>query len=62
MDGMRAESEAILAEVHRRVNTWKAEGMDEDERKKFRAVVTALAKHQPPRYRRRGGDQGIWWE
>ncbi|GAB1320807.1 hypothetical protein MFIFM68171_11017 [Madurella fahalii] len=55
MERLRAQSDAMLAEVHRRVNTWTVQGLSEDERREVRAVKTALARHQPPRYRHREG-------
>lgn len=55
MDKLRAESDAMLAEVHRRVNKWTVKGLDEGERMGLTEVKKALARHRPPRYRYREG-------
>ena len=53
MDRLRAESDAMLAEVRRRVTAWSVKGLNEGERTDLKGMVTALARHQPPRYRHR---------
>lgn len=55
MDRLRAESDAMLAEVHRRVLAWTTAGLDEEESRVWQEVRAVLARHQAPRYMYREG-------
>jgi len=60
MERLRAESDAMLGEVHRRVNGGGGEGLSEQEGMELHAARVVLARHQPPRYVRRVEEGSEW--
>ncbi|KAK0638695.1 hypothetical protein B0T16DRAFT_229279 [Cercophora newfieldiana] len=59
LEELRGVSDALLKEVHGRVERWmgdgKDKGLDGAEREELKGVVTALARQKVPRYRHREG-------